>query len=178
MQHLIKMNALQVGPQAFGMVPFVDLANHAADPNADVSAAAAAAVSVNTTGGSRDPDESNSSRNAAEGGGSSSSNNSMTTTATTQDFIDLVAVKDIAAGAEVTISYSGLAGYTNQRFMAQYGFVPSSGNRADRLELDIPTGWVLNVPCICCHQLVELFAVQLVHATSCRGCQLMHTCNH
>eukprot|EP00775_Hariotina_reticulata_P012042 gene12042-12185_t len=56
----VRSRACQVGPQAFGMIPFVDLANHAGDPNAD-------------------------------------------------------------------------------RFMAQYGFVPDHGNRADRLELDIPT---------------------------------------
>jgi len=36
---------------------------------------------------------------------------------------------------EVTISYSGPQGYTNQRFMAQYGFVPAGGNMADRLDL-------------------------------------------
>lgn len=119
----VRSRALQLGAQAFGMVPFVDLANHAADPNADtrvVPAAAAAATGATSS----------------SGGGS----DSPQTPEASQGFVELVAVKDIPAGAEVTISYSGLAGFTNQRLMAQYGFVPQQGNTADRLELQIPEG--------------------------------------
>lgn len=47
--------------------------------------------------------------------------------------VHLVSVGAIASGAEVTIRYTGQEGYTNQRLMAQYGFVPSSGNPFDRL---------------------------------------------
>ncbi len=38
---------------------------------------------------------------------------------------------------QVTISYAGPEGYTNQRFMAQYGFVPVGGNAADRVRLEL-----------------------------------------
>lgn len=48
--------------------------------------------------------------------------------------VELVALRGVAPGEEATISYTGPAGMTNQRLMAQYGFVPTSGNRADRLQ--------------------------------------------
>lgn len=47
-------------------------------------------------------------------------------------------MEDIASGQELTISYTGPEGYTNQRLMAQYGFVPPDGNPADRLSLELP----------------------------------------
>ncbi|KXZ55802.1 hypothetical protein GPECTOR_2g1352 [Gonium pectorale] len=50
---------------------------------------------------------------------------------------ELVALRDIAPGEEVTICYSGPEGYTNQRFMAQYGFVPRGGNPADRVKFEL-----------------------------------------
>jgi hypothetical protein len=96
------------------MVPFADIANHAADPNSDTRAVAAAPAAA-----AESPTEAQ----QQQGGGG---------------YVELVAVKDIPAGTEVTISYSGLQGYTNQRFMAQYGFVPAQGNPADRLELTVP----------------------------------------
>ena len=47
----------------------------------------------------------------------------------------LFAVKDAVAGEEATISYEDAKeGYTNQRWMAQYGFVPAGGNPFDRLD--------------------------------------------
>lgn len=49
--------------------------------------------------------------------------------------VRLVAVAPVAAGDEVTISYTGAAGATNARLMAQYGFALPS-NPADRLEVD------------------------------------------
>ncbi|KAL6763080.1 hypothetical protein V8C86DRAFT_466937 [Haematococcus lacustris] len=52
---------------------------------------------------------------------------------------ELYALKDLQQGQEVSITYSGEAGYTNQRFMAQYGFVPEGGNPADRLTFDLTT---------------------------------------
>lgn len=41
------------------------------------------------------------------------------------DHIELVAVKSMAAGDEILISYTGddLDAYTSQRLMSQYGFV-------------------------------------------------------
>ncbi|KAK9841856.1 hypothetical protein WJX81_007585 [Elliptochloris bilobata] len=52
--------------------------------------------------------------------------------------VELVALEGgLAAGQQVTISYSGGRGYTNQRFMMQYGFV-LEGNMADRLALQLP----------------------------------------
>jgi predicted RecA/RadA family phage recombinase len=113
----VRSRALQVGKQAFGMVPFADIANHAADPNADTCVAPAAAAEASADVSQQQ-----------QGAGG---------------FVELVAVKDIPAGEEVTISYSGLQGYTNQRFMAQYGFVPAQGNPADRLELTVPDRWVV-----------------------------------
>lgn len=47
--------------------------------------------------------------------------------------MELVALRPLQAGQEATISYTGPAGMTNQRLMAQYGFVPTGGNPADRL---------------------------------------------
>lgn len=48
--------------------------------------------------------------------------------------VNLVSLKSIEEGEELTISYTGELGYTNQRFMAQYGFVPAQGNVFGRLE--------------------------------------------
>jgi hypothetical protein len=114
----VRSRALQLGKQAFGMVPFADIANHAADPNADTRAVPAAPTAAAAAA------DAESSTDAPQQGSSG--------------YVELVAVKDIPAGSEVTISYSGLQGYTNQRFMAQYGFVPAQGNPADRLELAVP----------------------------------------
>ena len=50
--------------------------------------------------------------------------------------LELVALKEIKAGEEVFISYTGPEGYTNQRLMSQYGFVLPGGNPADRITLD------------------------------------------
>lgn len=61
------------------MVPFLDLANHAVDPNADMRVAASGA-----------------------GGPASSA------------VFELYALRNIAAGDEVCMSYTGREGYTNQ----------------------------------------------------------------
>lgn len=45
--------------------------------------------------------------------------------------VNLVSLKEIKENEELTISYTGKIGYTNQRFMAQYGFVPQLGNPFD-----------------------------------------------
>lgn len=49
--------------------------------------------------------------------------------------VELRAISDIGIdpSTEVTISYTGQQGATNQRLMAQYGFVPIEGNPFDRL---------------------------------------------
>jgi len=52
---------------------------------------------------------------------------------TDSSWIHLRCVRPLAAGAEVTFDYTQGAGYTNDRFMIQHGFVPRGGNRADRL---------------------------------------------
>ena len=49
--------------------------------------------------------------------------------------VELYAMSDITEGSQLSISYSDKSGYTNRRFMQQYGFVPRNGNYADRLEL-------------------------------------------
>lgn len=50
---------------------------------------------------------------------------------------ELVALRDLSPGEDITLCYSGPQGYTNQRFMAQYGFVPPGGNTADRITLQL-----------------------------------------
>ncbi|KAI3436404.1 hypothetical protein D9Q98_005821 [Chlorella vulgaris] len=47
--------------------------------------------------------------------------------------VELVALRELQPGQEATISYTGAAGMTSQRLMAQYGFTPA-GNPADRLQ--------------------------------------------
>ena len=54
--------------------------------------------------------------------------------------IELFAIKDIQQGDEVLISYTGPEGLTNQRLMAQYGFVLPGGNPGDRVPLEIKGG--------------------------------------
>ena len=55
---------------------------------------------------------------------------------TPDGYLELFSVRDLDAGAEATISYtSKQRGYTNQRMMAQYGFVPveHGPNPSDRV---------------------------------------------
>lgn len=98
----VRSRAFKVGPEAFALVPLLDIANHSAKPNADFRAADSRSDSATAAD--------------ADGGG-----------------FELFALEAIAAGVEVTVSYTGPAGYTNQRLMAQYGFVPEAGNDADRV---------------------------------------------
>lgn len=51
--------------------------------------------------------------------------------------VRLVARRAVAAGAPVTVSYTGAGGATNARLFAQYGFVPAGGSPDDRVELDV-----------------------------------------
>lgn len=51
---------------------------------------------------------------------------------------ELFALQALSADQEATISYTGVEGLTNQRLMAQYGFVPSGGNTSDRLVFERP----------------------------------------
>jgi len=53
--------------------------------------------------------------------------------------VRLVAMKDLKAGDEATISYTGTQGMTNQRLMAQYGFIPLNGNPGDRIDFSVLT---------------------------------------
>jgi hypothetical protein len=86
----VRSRAFQLSPDCFAFVPFLDAANHAAQPNANF-------------------------RLSPDGRA-----------------VELVSLGAVEVTAEVTISYTGEAGYTNQRLMQQYGFVPLSGNPADR----------------------------------------------
>lgn len=122
----VRSRAFRLGAQAFGCVPFLDFANHADNPNADIRVVAAGTAAAG--GGAEQQAQQQSGEE--EGGGSSVSGE--------QGFVELVALADISAGSEVTMSYSGQQGYTNQRFMAQYGFVPGGGNVADRVGFEVP----------------------------------------
>ncbi|EFJ46131.1 hypothetical protein VOLCADRAFT_121106 [Volvox carteri f. nagariensis] len=122
----VRSRAFRVGPDAFAFVPFLDFANHAdAPPNgttvngtSPLTANADFRLSPATTRGTPGGDN---------GGGSDDG----------VSYFELVALRDVAPGGEVTICYCGPEGYTNQRFMAQYGFVPRGGNPADRIKLDL-----------------------------------------
>lgn len=50
------------------------------------------------------------------------------------DRVELVMLRGVRVGEEVTVSYTGPEGATNRRLMAQYGFVPAGGNPGDRVE--------------------------------------------
>ncbi|MEW5301267.1 MAG: hypothetical protein WDW38_009476 [Sanguina aurantia] len=58
---------------------------------------------------------------------------------------ELFALQALAENTEATISYTGKEGLTNQRLMAQYGFVPSGGNTSDRLVFDRPVAGLLQL---------------------------------
>ena len=104
-----------MGPEAFALAPFIDLANHSVEPNADFrlsqqpmsSAASPPLIAPNSA--------------AAPDGPS----------------VELIAIKDLQAGDEVLISYTGQEGLTNQRLMAQYGFVLPGGNPGDRVPFKV-----------------------------------------
>jgi hypothetical protein len=99
---VVRSRAFTLGGDAFGCVPFFDLANHAADPSADLL------QPFDDAGNPTDP--------------------------SAPPCMRLVARRALPQGAEVTICYSGAdAGYSNARFMAQHGFVPAGGNRAERV---------------------------------------------
>jgi len=103
-------HVFRLGPDVFALAPFLDLANHSIKPNADFR-----------LGAPPDP---------AVGRDRGNSNGKP---------IELFAMQDIPAGTEVFISHTGPEGLTNQRLMAQYGFILLGGNPNDRLLFQIPT---------------------------------------
>jgi hypothetical protein len=102
----VRSRAFALGSDRFAVVPFLDAANHAAG---DSARPAAAYRFVEGPGMGIDDDG---------------------------DRVELVTLRPIKAGEEVTISYTGPSGAPNRRLMAQYGFVPVGGNPADRLDFD------------------------------------------
>lgn len=106
----VRSRAFRLGQNIFAFVPFLDIANHADCPNANFQ------VPVD------------------------------------RQSVNCVSVRDIKCVEEITISYNGITapskisttstgsttegerGYTNQRWMAQYGFVPRQGNPFDRID--------------------------------------------
>jgi hypothetical protein len=96
----VRSRAFRLGPQAFGCVPFLDFANHTDNPNADIRVAAAAAAAAAVA-----EDQQQQQQGQEEGGSSVSGD---------QGYVELVALVDIPAGSEVTMSYSGPEGFTNQ----------------------------------------------------------------
>lgn len=133
----MRSRAFELRAECFAFVPFLDVANHEDDPSCDfrcecwlqlpasLPAGAAAALCplatllwLRLSAHALAPTPTTTPRRLAADGAS----------------VELVAVRGLAAGQEATISYTGPAGMTNQRLMAQYGFVPRCGNRADRLQ--------------------------------------------
>jgi hypothetical protein len=94
----VRSRAFKLGPQAFGCVPFLDFANHADAPNADISVTAAAA-------GSEQQQQQEDEQERGEEASSISSS---------EGYVELLALADIPAGSEITMSYSGPEGFTNQ----------------------------------------------------------------
>jgi hypothetical protein len=114
---VVRSRAFALGGDVFACVPFLDLANHAADPTAEVLQPFDEDGSP-TPGAQRHPDDA-------------------------LPCIRLLARKALPRGAEVTLCYSGAdTSYSNARLMAQHGFVPEGGNRAERLPLgeSLPQG--------------------------------------
>jgi len=95
----VRSRAFRLGPQAFGCVPFIDFANHTDTPNADIRVQTAAA---DAAGQQQQQQEDGS--EGSEGSGSNAG----------EGFVELVALADVAAGSEITMSYSGPGGFTNQ----------------------------------------------------------------
>ncbi|KAG2434230.1 hypothetical protein HXX76_007955 [Chlamydomonas incerta] len=124
----VRSRAFRAGADAFAFVPFLDLANHADAPQAVPPAPAGASAAASP------PPPSNQVANADF---RASPPASGADEAGAGEYFELYALRDIAPGEEVTISYAGPEGYTNQRFMAQYGFVPVGGNTADRVSLEL-----------------------------------------
>ncbi|GLC38819.1 hypothetical protein PLESTB_000712700 [Pleodorina starrii] len=124
----VRSRAFRAGPDAFAFVPFLDFANHAEAPTS------AAAPPTANGAPTANADFRVSPPLAAAGSGGGGSNGSG---GGGGEFFELVALRDIAHDEEVTICYSGPEGYTNQRYMAQYGFVPQGGNPADRIKLEL-----------------------------------------
>ena len=95
---------------AFAFVPLLDCANHSQEP------AAAYRPVWRGEEGSKDDD--------GEGKGKRK-----------LEAVELVALRAVPEGGEVTISYfAGAAGATNRRLFSLYGFVPAGGNPGDRVE--------------------------------------------
>ena len=104
----VRSRAFRLGPQAFGCVPFLDFANHTDAPNSDIKVAAASTAAAAAAAGSPSGQEQ---QQQQQQGGESEGSSSVSTS---EGFVELVAVQDIVAGSEVTMSYSGPEGFTNQ----------------------------------------------------------------
>jgi hypothetical protein len=95
----VRSRAFRLGPQAFGCVPFLDFANHTDAPNADINVVDAAAAGS---------DQQQQQQQQQEEGEEASSISSS------EGYVELLALADIPAGSEITMSYSGPEGFTNQ----------------------------------------------------------------
>ncbi|GLI68384.1 hypothetical protein VaNZ11_012712, partial [Volvox africanus] len=121
----VRSRAFRVGTDAFAFVPFLDFANHAEAP-ANGQPTPTASITQGRPIANADFRMFATTSRREEGLGEDDGS-----------FFELVALRDIDLGEEVTICYSGPEGYTNQRYMAQYGFVPRGGNPADRIRVDL-----------------------------------------
>lgn len=104
---VVRSRCFQVSEDWFAIVPIIDMCNHDFNPNAFVAIP------------NRKKDKLTS-QEGGESGGAEEERNS-------QQSIALEALRPIAAGEEITISYGD--DYTNQRLYAQYGFVDSLNPR-------------------------------------------------
>ena len=92
---------------AFAFVPLLDCANHSQEPAAAYRPVWKEEKSQSDDGGIK----------------------------RTLEAVELVALRALPEGREVTISYfAGAAGVTNRRLFSLYGFVPAGGNPGDRVE--------------------------------------------
>lgn len=86
------------------MVPFLDLANHGTEANADMRVLHAAIPAAFSAANS----------NSSSTGSSTGASTTGAAPAPAAAAFELYAVRDIAAGEEVCMSYTGQEGYTNQ----------------------------------------------------------------
>ncbi|KAG2447358.1 hypothetical protein HYH02_007686 [Chlamydomonas schloesseri] len=129
----VRSRAFRAGPDAFAFVPFLDLANHADAPQAGPPPGPGGGAGAGAQAGPSVPPA----NHVANADFRASPPSSGSGEAAAGEYFELYALRDIEPGEEVTISYAGPKGYTNQRFMAQYGFVPVGGNAADRVQLEL-----------------------------------------
>ena len=123
-------------------VPFIDMANHAEEPNCEVQGAGSSAAAPRE--GAVEGEGEGGAGDGAAGGGIAGAEvvdgadeaagcGAAGEASASFSAVGLIATRDLAAGEEVLISYFKSA--PNAHIFSRFGFVPADGNRHDRLGL-------------------------------------------